>query len=128
MISMAAGAVMGAALWVATSAFGDALAERVVLYSAAGTGLLWLWRNLLRPVSKVLHRLAKSVEALEDLPRWRDATDLRIEDLEIGQEQVKSGVSAILRELGLEDKVRRMHEGEMRLEQMRERRAEIFED
>lgn len=84
----------------------DTLAERVVLYTAAATGIGWLWRNMLRPCAKVLHRMAAAVEALEDLPVWRRRTDRRIKHIELGLGQMASGVRAIVRELGIENDVR----------------------
>lgn len=101
--------------WVLTAATtGDTLAERVVLYTAAATGLGWLWQRMLRPAAKVLHRMAQAVEALEDLPVWRKRTDARIDrtnrrlrHMELGIGQMASGQRAILRELGLEDSVRK---------------------
>jgi hypothetical protein len=95
------------ASWIlATSAPSDELATRLALYAAAGAGAAWLWKNVLRPVAKVLHRMAKAVETLEDLPTWRRKTDRRIRHMELAMGHMNSGQSAILRELGLEDKVR----------------------
>jgi hypothetical protein len=97
---------MVAATLLAAAAAPDGLATRIALYAAAGAGAAWLWKNVLRPVAKVLHRMAKAVEALEDLPTWRRKTDRRIRHMELVMGHMNSGQSAILRELGLEDKVR----------------------
>jgi hypothetical protein len=99
--------------WILAAAIDDT-ATRIVLYAAAGAGLAWFWKNVLRPVAKVLHRMADGVEALEELPSWRqgvdarmDRTETRIKHLELGVGQVSSQQETLLRELGVEDKVRR---------------------
>lgn len=115
-LALKAAAVAGEVLLttvVATSPAGDELATRIALYAAAGAGLAWLFRNVLRPIGKILHRMAQAVEALEDLPLWRRQTDARIDKasrrirhMELGLGQMASGQMAILRELGLENSVR----------------------
>lgn len=96
----------------------DQLATRIALYAAAATGLAWLFKNVLRPIAKVLHRMAQAVEALEDLPNWRRKTDRRIRHLELAVGHVYSGQKAILRELGLEDQVRRQFDDPQVLERL----------
>jgi hypothetical protein len=100
----------------------DGTAYRVSLYAAAFAGVAWTWKNVLRPVAKILHRMALGVEALEELPRWRETTDLRIEHLERSGLRIESGQEAILRELGLEDKVRRTWEAEGKLREVEDER------
>lgn len=98
---------------LATSAPPDELATRIALYAGAGAGVAWLFKNVARPVAKVLHRMALAVESLEDLPAWREQIDQRLDrknrrirHLELGLGQLASGQQAILRELRIEDKVR----------------------
>lgn len=96
--------------WILATGVDDQ-ATRIALFAAAAAGLAWFWRNMLVPLAKVLHRLAAAVEALEDLPVWRKRTERRIKHLELGVGHIASGQKAMLRELGIEDKVRREFEG-----------------
>lgn len=98
------------------------VAAQVAVLAAGVAGLHWLWRNLLRPMVRVLHRTAVAVETLETLPRWRRETDRRVRHLERQGTRLESGQAAILRELGLEDYVRRMYLAE---DELAEREAEI---
>lgn len=93
-----------AAVIVAAGNTLDGTAEKVVLYAAAGAGLLWLWANVLRPAGKIVRRTAAAVDAFEDLPKWQK----RLSDVEKDVKALKNGQAAIIRELGIEDQVRRM--------------------
>lgn len=86
----------------------DMWAERVVLYAAAGAGLLWFYFNVLRPFAKLLKRTVAAVESFERLPGWQAETDERLAALETEVVHVHNGQRAIIRELGIEDQVRRI--------------------
>lgn len=105
---VAATGVLAAEVWALLSPLTSpgGLATQIAVLSAGVAGLHWLWRNMLRPAAKILQRMAEAVEALEGLPVWRCATNRRIRHLELGLGQIASGQRALLRELGIEDKVR----------------------
>lgn len=97
------------ALTVATTAPPDGLAGRVALYAAAAAGLAWFWRRMLVPMAKVLQRTVTALEVLEELPAWRDKTDRRLSRIEKRTRWNDNALTALLRELGIEDRVRRMY-------------------
>lgn len=82
----------------------DGTAEKIVLWAAAGAGLIWFWANVARPIAKIVKRTAAAVEAFEDLPADRE----RLDRVERAQQKLENGQAAIIRELGIEDQVRRM--------------------
>lgn len=86
----------------------DGSAEKIVLYSAAGAGLLWFHFNVLRPLAKLIKRTVEAVGAFERLPGWQEETDERLAALEHEIVHVHNGNKAIIRELGIEDQVRRI--------------------
>lgn len=93
----------------------DGTAERVVLWAAAAAGLVWFYANVLRPITKIIKRTAAAVDAFEGLPRTLQESDERMSAMEAEQgrqsvalARVSNAMAAILRELGLEDQVRRM--------------------
>lgn len=86
----------------------DGAAEWLVLYAAAGAALLWFYGSLLRPLAKLVKRTVQAVEAFEALPDWRTDTDERLAALETEVAHVHNGQKAIIRELGIEDQVRRV--------------------
>lgn len=87
----------------------DALAARIALYITVLIGLAWVWKRMLVPASKVLARTVKALEALEGLPAYRRRTDRRLYRVEKRIRWIDNALTAILRELGIEDKVRRMY-------------------
>jgi hypothetical protein len=120
---------------LASQAPSDEFATRIALYAAALTGAGYLFKNVVRPVVKVLHRMAEAVEALEDLPAWRRRTDARVNrtnrrlrHVELGLGQIGSGQMAILRELGIEDSVRRQFSDPIDFERWLESEADGDED
>lgn len=96
-----------AAVFLAASNLLDGTAEKVVLYGAALTALLWIYHNIGKPFAKIIKRTAAAVDAFEDLPEWQKRTDKRIGVVEQQFTRIENGQAAIIRELGLEDQVRR---------------------
>lgn len=94
------------ALLAATTAV-DGTASRIALFAAAGAGILWTYAHVVRPIVRILARTVNAVEALEELPQWREETDKRVTHLEILTARIHSGQRAIIRELGIEEDVRR---------------------
>lgn len=68
----------------------DGTANRIILYSAAGAGLFWLWRHLLVPIAKLVRRTVASVEHLEELPALAERVTT-----------VENDVAAIVRDLDI---------------------------
>lgn len=99
-------AVEGALIAIVVAAANslDGTAEKVVLYTAAGAGIVWFWVNVMRPAAKIIRRTAAAVDAFEELPGWQK----RITDVEKDVRNIRNGQAAIIRELGIEDQVRRM--------------------
>lgn len=102
--------VLAAIIIGANSAL-DGTAQKIVLWGAAGAALLWFWGNVLRPVTKIIRRTAAAVDAFENLPGWQERlvkVERRQDDFMRGQAVIDNGVKAIVRELGIEDQVRRL--------------------
>lgn len=95
----------------------DGQAQDVVTLTAALAGLLWVHVNILRPLAKAIKRLLSSIDAFEALPDTLADNDERMTaiEAELGrvlsrQKVMHNGQRAIIRELSLEDQVRRLAE------------------
>jgi hypothetical protein len=74
-------AIIGAGLatvWELVGPVGQAIIFAAAVFTAIG----WLYTKMLRPAIKAMLRIWQSVDALEELPEFMQATDERMDRLE----------------------------------------------
>jgi hypothetical protein len=101
------------ALEIAVASFVGALsttdwAAKITLYAAALAGLGWFYVNVLRPLVRLIKRTVDAVDAFEGLPDFQVKTEVRTRVLEGRSAELHNGQQAIIRELGIEDHVRKI--------------------
>lgn len=102
MIGLKVAALVVLDVTVAVIAALDDLGQQIVLWSAAGAGILWGIVHIVRPGVKWLRSLFRSAEAFEQLPEWMAMLEAEHARLIAQLARIENHQRAFGREMGVQ--------------------------